>query len=336
MRMSKLYIRNLQLTGNATYTVSVPKEWVKMLGLDKGSKIYLEEMPDGSLRIYSNPTKETPTLSKEMELGKGDDVESFVRRIIAAYLAGFSIVTLKFDPELRDQAISVRRMLESSVLGFDVLRESKSEFTFYTVIDEDSMKLSDALAKLREDTHYMLEDTHSGMRNLDQNVLRGVIEQDQIVDKLYLLITKQITSMLMRPFKIKDYGLESAAEAPHIFLAARSMERISDHAVLLAKESLDMISEGREFPDWILGELRESINLFDSSTRLLFELDQWEADEVARRINEAIRSLKGRSVSDSWLQILANSIERVLGYSMNIIEAVMDISLIREAVKRSE
>jgi hypothetical protein len=97
-----------------------------------------------------------------------------------------------------------------------------------------------------------------------------------------------------------------------------------------------MISEGREFPDWILGELRESINLFDSSTRLLFELDQWEADEVARRINEAIRSLKGRSVSDSWLQILANSIERVLGYSMNIIEAVMDISLIREAVKRSE
>jgi hypothetical protein len=46
--------------------------------------------------------------------------------------------------------------------------------------------------------------------------------------------------------------------------------------------------------------------------------------------------LKGRSVSDSWLQILVNSIERVLGYSMNIIEAVMDISLIREAVKRSE
>jgi Na+/phosphate symporter len=182
----------------------------------------------------------------------------------------------------------------------------------------------------------MLEDTHSGMRNLDQNVLRGVIEQDQIVDKLYLLITKQITSMLMRPFKIKDYGLESAAEAPHIFLAARSMERISDHAVLLAKESLDMISEGREFPDWILNELRESIDLFDSSTRLLFELDQWEADEVARRINEAIRSLKGRSVSDSWLQILVNSIERVLGYSMNIIEAVIDISLIREAVKQSE
>ncbi|MEM3740492.1 MAG: phosphate uptake regulator PhoU [Candidatus Korarchaeum sp.] len=333
--MSRLYVRNLQLTGNATYTVSIPKDWVRNLGLGKGSRVYLELMNDGSLRIYGNPPGRPSGASKSFELWRGDDPDNLVRKIIAAYLAGFSIVTLNFDPELKELASGVRRSLESSVLGFSVLKESRSEFTFYTVIDEGSMRLSDALTKLRENAHHMLEDTYSGMSNADIRVLERVIEEDQIVDKLYLLITKQVTSILMRPFGVEEHGLRSAAEMPHVFLAARSMERVSDHAVLMARESIDLISSGEKVSVWLLDDFRTIIDLFESSTRALSELDELEAEEAARRIDEVTKLIRRREPGNSRVQMLLNSMERVLGYSMNIVEAVVDIVMIREFIELS-
>lgn len=333
--MSRLYVRNLQLTGNATYTVSIPKEWVRNLGLGKGSKVYLELMGDGSLRIYGNPPGRPSGASKSFELGRGDDPDNLVRKVIAAYLAGFSVVTLSFDPELKELASRVRRSLESSVLGFNVLMESKSEFTFYAVIDEESMKLSDALAKLKENAYHMLEDTHSGMGNADPRVLERVIEEDQIVDKLYLLVAKQVTSILMRPLGVEEHGLRSAAEAPHVFLAARSMERVSDHAVLMARESIDMISSGAKVPNWLLNDFKTIIDLFGSSTKALSELDESEAEEAARRIDEVVKVIRKRDAGNNKIQMLLNSMERVLGYSMNIVEAVIDIAMIREFVELS-
>ncbi|MCS7102687.1 MAG: phosphate uptake regulator PhoU [Candidatus Korarchaeum sp.] len=333
--MSKLYVRSLQLTGNATYTISIPKDWVKKLKLGKGSKIYLELMNDGSLRIYSNPPRRLSGASKLFELGIGDDPDNLLRKIIAAYLAGFSIVTLNFDPELKETAFKIRRSLESSVLGFNVLKESRSGFTFYTVIDESSMNLSDALAKLKENAYHMLEDTHSGMGNADVKILERVIEEDQIVDKLYLLVAKQVTSILMSPFGVEEHGLRSAAETPHVFLAARSMERVSDHAVLMARESIDLISSGGKVPDWLLNDFKMVIDLFGSSTKAFSELDALEAEEAARKIDGVAKVIRRRETGDSKVQMLLSSMERVLGYSMNILEAVIDITMIRDFIELS-
>lgn len=333
MASSKVYVRNLQLTGNATYTISVPKEWARRLNLERGSRVYLEVMQDGSLRVYSHPSKRVNTATKTFELDRGDDPESLLRRIIAAYLAGFSSVTLKFNPEMKEVALNLRRVLESSVLGFNVLSESKSEFTFYTVIDEESMSLSEALRKLKLNVHHMLEDTLAGINSSEAKVLERVIEEDQIVDRLYLLITKQVTSMLLNPFIVREHGLVSAAETPHLFLAARSMERISDHAVLIARESLEAISEGRKIPKWLSDDFRKAIELFDLTGDLLFEPSEGEAEELARRIGSALREIASRKIEDSKIQLLANSIERVLGYSMNIVEAVIDMMMIREYLR---
>ncbi|RDD53480.1 MAG: AbrB/MazE/SpoVT family DNA-binding domain-containing protein [Candidatus Korarchaeota archaeon NZ13-K] len=333
--MSRLYVRNLQLTGNATYIVSIPKDWVRKLGLEKGSKVYLELMQDGSLRLYGSSPKRAPGIGKSFELGRGDDPNSLIRRILAAYIAGFSTVTLSFDPELKESAFEIRRFLESSVLGFNVLRESRSEFTFYAVVDEDAMRLSDTLGKLRENVHHMLEDMHSGMGRNDVKVLERVIEEDQIVDKLYLLVAKQVTRMLMNPLSVESYGLRSAAEAPQVFLAARSMERIADHAVLMARESLEVITSGGRIPGWLLEDFISVLDLFDSSTRLLLEPDEVEAEESARRIDDALKLIRGRRVEDSRIQMLLNSMERILGYTMNVLEAVIDIIMIREFAELS-
>ncbi len=330
---TKLHVRSLQFTGRTTYTISLPKEWVLSLGLDRGSKLYVETMPDGSLRVYANPKRGKGILSKEISIGERSDLGSLIRRIIAAYLAGFSTLTLSFDPERRELATKVREILESSILGFSVLKESKSAFTFYSVIDEESMNLKDAVFRLYEDVYYMMDDALIGIKERNLKVLKGVIDQDQLVDKLYLFVAKQLTSMLMNPFRVKDYGLETAAEAPHLFLAVKSMERIADHASEISKESISLISEGKMIPDWIVRRIENAIDLFDRSAKALLNPENDLASEAARVIDEASRARDGKEVDESRLQIILNSIDRILGYSLDIAEAVIDMQAIKEAAR---
>ncbi len=330
---TKLHVRSLQFTGRATYTISLPKEWVLSLGLDRGSKLYVEIMPDGSLRIYANPKKERISLSKEILIDEGSDLGSLIRRIIAAYLAGFSTLTLSFDPERRDLAVKVREILESSILGFSVLKESKSAFTFYSVIDEESMNLRDAVFRLYEDVYYMMDDALMGIREENLKILRGVIDQDQLVDKLYLFVAKQLTSMLMNPFRAKDYGLDTAAEAPHLFLAVKSMERIADHASRISNESISLISEGKKIPRWVVERIENAIDLFDRSAKALLNPESDLASEAARVIDEASKARSSKEVEDPRMQIILNSTNRILGYSLDIAEAVIDMQAIKEAAK---
>ncbi len=328
-----MHVRSLQFTGRTTYTVSLPKEWVLSLGLDRGSKLYVETMPDGSLRIYANPKKERGALSKEISIDEGSDLGSLIRRMIAAYLAGFSTLTLSFDPERRDLATKVREILESSILGFSVLKESKSAFTFYSVIDEESINLKDAVFRLYEDVYYMMDDALMGIRERNLKVLKGVIDQDQLVDKLYLFVAKQLTSMLMNPFRAKDYGLETAAEAPHLFLAVKSMERIADHASRISKESMSLISEGKDLPKWVVKRIEGAIDLFDRSAKALLNPESDLASEAARVIDEAARARVSREIAEPRLQIILNSVDRILSYSLDIAEAVIDMQAIKEAAK---
>ncbi len=328
-----MHVRSLQFTGRTTYTVSLPKEWVLSLGLDRGSKLYVETMPDGSLRIYANPKKERGALSKEISIDEGSDLGSLIRRMIAAYLAGFSTLTLSFDPERRDLATKVREILESSILGFSVLKESKSAFTFYSVIDEESINLKDAVFRLYEDVYYMMDDALMGIRERNLKVLKGVIDQDQLVDKLYLFVAKQLTSMLMNPFRAKDYGLETAAEAPHLFLAVKSMERIADHASRISKESMSLISEGKDLPKWVVKRIEGAIDLFDRSAKALLNPESDLASEAARVIDEAARARGSREIAEPRLQIILNSVDRILSYSLDIAEAVIDMQAIKEAAK---
>ncbi|MFN4045999.1 MAG: AbrB/MazE/SpoVT family DNA-binding domain-containing protein [Acidilobaceae archaeon] len=41
-------VRRVQLTGKTTYIISLPKEWARSIGLTKGSRVFVEVLPDNS------------------------------------------------------------------------------------------------------------------------------------------------------------------------------------------------------------------------------------------------------------------------------------------------
>lgn len=121
------YKRRLQLTGRSTYIVSLPKEWVETWRLGRGSEVTLEVMPDGSLKI-APAALERPARRDRRVIdlrGKKLDLSFVIKSVIASYLAGYDEVLLLFGDSSVDAVSRIRSIVESNILGFNVLEEAR-------------------------------------------------------------------------------------------------------------------------------------------------------------------------------------------------------------------
>ncbi len=326
--------RSVQVTGRSTYIISLPKEWARKAGIGKGSTVYIEVMADGSLRIVPSKRERRGQLSKVIDASRYGDASSLIREVISHYLAGYNSVRIDYDPGQKEVAERVREVIESSILGLSVLEGTATSMTFYAVLDPSSMSLEDATTKLVADALHMLEDTLEGIRRGDEDLLEGVTRQDQLVDKLYLLIAKQLTIALMNPLNVRDFGLETPAEAPHLFLAVKSVERIADHATIVARNAIELLGEGKDIPERIACSLEEAMELFRDVSSALSSPDKERAEKVAKLIERAGRGPTWEErYPDSRLYAMVESIGRIFGYSLDIAEAIIDVSTVREAAR---
>ena len=116
--------RKLQKISGSLF-VSLPSGWIKGSGLKKGSKVSLQMMTDGSLKLMG---KGIPEGRRRLVLKKTDFLS---RRLLSAYLAGFDEVvvsnTSKFQ-ECLDFSKKVKGMevhLEEKQLVVEIMLRKK-------------------------------------------------------------------------------------------------------------------------------------------------------------------------------------------------------------------
>ncbi len=76
-------VRKVQLTGKSSYVISLPKDWAKRHHVSRGSEVYVEEMPDGSLRIFPRAPSQREKTTRIVEFSKGKGVSDVLREVLA-------------------------------------------------------------------------------------------------------------------------------------------------------------------------------------------------------------------------------------------------------------
>ncbi len=326
----RMEARRVQLTGRSSYVISLPKSWAKRHGISKGSQVFVEELADGSLRIIPKRPERKEKTVKEVSFSKEKEVSDVLREVLAAYLAGYDIVKVKASGASRKEINRIKEILEENVLGFDVLEESSSEITFYAVIDQSSIKFMDALSKAFLVAESMIRDVGLGIETKSAEILRGVIERDQIVDKLYLLGMRQLTVCLLRGTDVSEIGIKSPAMIPHVFLAAKSVERVADHCCTISSEAISILSEG-DLPEDVLSRVKMAERAFLEAKKALLRRGK-EAPRVAK-ILEVMRKEsvpKEYEVMDPRIRAILESVRRIISYSLDIAEVSIDLRAIEE------
>ncbi|MEM4681561.1 MAG: AbrB/MazE/SpoVT family DNA-binding domain-containing protein, partial [Acidilobaceae archaeon] len=91
------FVRRVQLLGKSTYAVTLPKEWARLHGLTRGSKVFMEVMSDGSLRIKLAPLLHEYRASRYIKFSSNEEADQVFFEVASALISGYDFVIVSFN-----------------------------------------------------------------------------------------------------------------------------------------------------------------------------------------------------------------------------------------------
>ncbi|MGQ9680005.1 MAG: PhoU domain-containing protein [Candidatus Bathyarchaeia archaeon] len=337
-------VRKIQLTGGSTYIVSLPKNWVEKTGLKRGSVVSISEADDLSLTIHPKRSKKDEKL-KRAAITVSDDMspESLVRRVISTYLIGYNIIQLK-NPEKRidpTQRYTVKEFARNKLVGTEILSDLPNELVMQVLLSHSELSINDALRRMAIIASSMHRDAIYTLRGENPQLAREVISMDDEVDRFSLYIIRLLKAAVSDGRVLKEVRLNSPRECLGYRLITKSVERMADHAVNIAHNSLALTPSnlGNE----VLKELKSlsdrALKVFEDSIEQLFERNYAAADKVMEKAEEIRRMemdviqkiIKNAAQEDvPALRLIVESILRTAEYGSDIAETVLNMTITRE------
>lgn len=326
-------LRKIQVTGGSTHVVSLPKKWVDRNGLGRSDTVAIHEEPDGSLLLIPHSEGRVKAKSLVVELPETPSSAEVIRRLVGAYLAGADEILVrskgKMDPKIRNFV----RDVTHSLVGVEILEESSTTLTLQDLVGVSDMDLRKTLTRMQRIARLMTDDAVSALQARDVEAARNVAKRDDELDRLLWMVSKQMHSLLERPRLAARLNVRPA-EALNLFLAARSLERMGDHAAKMCQNIVDL--EGDTVPPEVMASLSAQADvvrkIWDDAFSSLKRPDFEQATEAADRGEAAalwrsnfpdlIKGLNHETVGP--LTLLADSLDRIRSYAIDLSETAMN------------
>jgi phosphate uptake regulator len=334
-------VRKLQLTGGSTYIVSLPKGWVERMGLMKGSHVSITQIDDMTLSLKpegvgreEEPRRAIIAVSDEMI------PKNVVRRVVSAYLIGYNVILIRNPVKRIDlaQKLAVKDFTRKKLIGTEILSDLPRELTLQVLLSRSELSVTDALRRMSVIAASMHREALSALGSDDSQLAREVVAMDDEVDRFGLYIIRLLKAAAVEPYSIREIGLTSAREGLGYRLITKSVERMADHAVNIAQNSLMLTLSGLR--DDLIGGLEslsdEAVGVFEDSIEALFDWSYASAERVigkAERIRgketEVVqRIIKNAASGDvPALRLIVESVMRTAEYGADIAEVVLNLTI---------
>jgi phosphate uptake regulator len=327
-------VRKLQLTGGATYTLSLPKKWVEANSLKTSSGIQIDWRPSGALRLTpSSGVKQQRMKIKIIyeDIPRG----SIYDHLVGSYLSGANIIEIyardKISRELRK---TIRTFLRST-RGFEITEESEKKVILISLLSASELPLRAIINRMYQQLTSIMRDVDDVLKGGDREFLLDHEEREQEIDAMRLLVDRQVGSLLdsYKVAEALELGRRGAVEHANI---SRTLERMADHAyristLILATKKLPKLnledSPMKQIPVWndclrtLMINLRthdvEDIEMARSNLKnAQIELDRYEEKLWGKKENANTILFKFR---------LSESMRRLCAYARDFGEILLNI-----------
>ncbi len=231
----KIIRRKLQFAGNSSYVLTLPKVWIKSVGLDnKNSEVIIDEFPDGSLRIYpENKDENKAEINKELliRIDKSRDHDEIIRLILAGYLASKGKITIvsKKDRIISPDLIIKIEELTGKLWGSEIILQSPEMIVLHDALDPTQMSLKDIISRAFTTAENMITWALEAIISHDINVIINVRRTENTLDKLYYFALRQLYQAASSIIFANAIGIYPS-EVIDYHLLIKNIERAGDHA----------------------------------------------------------------------------------------------------------
>lgn len=231
------HVRSIQKTGRSTFIVSLPRKWVLNHGLERGSKVLLEFLDDGSLRVKPYLEEEKPILQENrvvLEIESGEDT-SIERLLIAYYEAGYDVITINQRPYLSEELRKEVRRALLRLSGLEVVEESSDKLLLQVIIDESQIPIKKTLERMENIVRSMLADLKKSIIENNAKILESIVERDNELDKFYFFLGRQAVLAIKGKRSSLNMGLEDVVLVLPYKTYGKCLEEMGDTLVSVTR-----------------------------------------------------------------------------------------------------
>lgn len=332
--MEQAYVRKVQLSGGSTLIVSLPKDWVRAVGLKKLDEVYVVPQEDGALFIAPKRT-----LGEEATIlvSEASDAEATLRELISYYLAGYESIRVKLERPFPQLVQKLKESIRRWLIGVEVVEESSIELLTQCLNVYVNMPIKKTIERMGKIASSMQKEAIVALSREDATLAHEVIQRDDEVDRLYHLLVRHLNIATSNPVALKPLGISNRQDCLGYMMAAKSIERSADHAMAIAK-LVELMDESAHDVSMRLEEVGNRTNeVFENSIKALLEEDTKMANDTIKRVYELTDTIESIDMQllkptlgykTSMLgRFMLSSLRRIAEYSEDISETVFNISV---------
>ena len=326
-------VRRVQLTGGSSYILTLPKEWINSLKIKKNTPLGINMQSDGTLLITPKMMQEQIEKTMEFDATKTSVPTFLLRRLIGAYIAGYTSIKINSDKRIPETVHNVVRIFTQTAIGQEVIEETNTSIIIKDLLNPIEMPFDRTIKRMHIIAKGMYEDTIRAIQKNNKKLIDDIKQRDTDIDRLHWLIARQYNTILRNVSLAEKMNITNGT-ASTSFLISRIIERICDHIIGVAKNSSDIMKN--EIDDKIIENIinacNQSLDLFSRSINSYFRKDIKNSNEIiesvakledlCKKINTMVLQKKG-SIAIS-VGYIVESIKRIGEYSQDISETAIN------------
>lgn len=325
--------RRIQLSGGSTYTVSLPKAWMEGMGAGAGDRVTLVRGPGSAMTLFA-AAEPAGRPGATITVGRSDTEESVKRKMIAAYLGGYSAIRVvaKGSRIRPAHARAVKELVRSSMVGTEVVESSSESIGVQVLARLPELSFGAALGRMHTMAASMQREAVEALLGADEAHAEEVARMDDEVDRFGLYMRRNLAASVGDSAVLHEMGLGRASDCLGYRAVITRIERVADHAVTVAKRTRFL--DGRIGPGLAgrmeklsEGALRVFAGAFEALERRDYRAAESVAAEAARVVEDEKSLMAGVRDSDrnaGVARFVLEDVRRVAEYSEDIAEVAID------------
>ena len=322
--------RKVQRSGNSSFVISLPAEWVRAYGIRKNSPIPVSINQDGSLTIYPKAAKKEAERPLCLVYRDSREQTAFLRRMIGAYIAGCQSIEIKTDDRGYKDAVALVSEFTSMTVGQEVVEETPQRILVKDILSPSELPMEKALLRMSNISKKMFSDSLSALGHGGEGTGAAMQQMEKDIDRLWRLMARKHNLFLRFPSTASGEGI-SLPKAHLYFLSARITERVADHAVLIGNAISPAMALRKAAGFAGLSAIgQECEGIYERATKAVFSLDAAMANAVIDEANlmegRFERLLGQGQFGSARLVSIKHDIRRVAAYGAEMCENVIDFA----------
>ncbi|MCX8202726.1 MAG: phosphate uptake regulator PhoU [Nitrososphaeria archaeon] len=288
--MRRVFKRSLTLTGGRSYSVVLPKDWVKTNNLRKGDALLIEVRDDGDLLLRPERAKRGERdIAESVTIPVGPLLQ---RDLIAAYLAGYDRIVVKSSEGIASSYREVVKRTVRSLTGAEVISEGHDVIEVQVLLDAGLIEPEKVLTRENALVVSNLSMVLEAVRRWDPDEAFNVIMMDEEVDRHYFTFVRVVRSYALGASSPRGRDL-SPIRLLDMRVVAKFIEDVGDRVVKIA----EVIKSNPIPPDpgsWPLIRLYEAASPLVKTQKGAFEAFLKNDSDLANSIIAEVSDVRQR------------------------------------------